>query len=300
MCYQCMQSTKYKTIHFQQEQSMATPPYKEPALVPKTCIPCSKGLPPAAPAPFVRKGKEMTLREKQIQTLLKENLELAEENEKLRYEITYESQQRDILLKQNMELKARMGMIDANSGQTQEPSSLTYSASACGDQEEKLVSFCLSRCSNESRPYEKSPEKLGRENDTVLPTEEEMYALNAQRCSIKKPKAFTTKKGAYFLAGLLAKTRAKRITEETPSPFKGQHNEYYKEVAGIIAKNIGEGDRSPIDKNIESENPEVLFQTEDMATTSPAKELSQTPYKLKQETRLDKISVKVPSTFIAK
>ena len=264
-------------------------PQKEAPLQPKTCIPSSKYLPPL---PFAEPHKDQPSqrRELQLQALLKENLELAEENQKLRHEIAFESQQHDVLLQQNEELRCKVSP-------NKEDSLLNYSSSRLVTEEKLDCDFMLSEGSSEggvnALPAE---ERHPHQGDTVLLTEEEMFLTNMERSSIRLPRFFMAKQCAYF-AKEEVKVEGKRAgVKEVPTQLKGHdNNAYYKEMEGIISKMLVE-DKTRLEqgKRTDTENPEVVFQTEELAT--PMKECMQTPCKPLECPRIDKI--KTPSNFI--
>ena len=127
-----------------------------------------------------------TSKQNMNERLLKENLELEEENKRLEQEIAQEMQLRENILKQRQLLTARL-LTDNYSEQN-----LTYSDSEKGsvkgnEMEGKPFSFYLT--GNSSGNLEK--ESI-YEDDMPLHTEEEMIGVNKQRLSIKKPRIFIT------------------------------------------------------------------------------------------------------------
>jgi len=270
---------------------MISPPPKETPIIPKSAIPTHKNenLPPLCPQAFDSNEPKLSLREQQLQNLLKENIELAEENEKLRYEIAYEAKIRDEIIKQNGELKNKGKEKYTPVRNSSDTASLTYSISQKGNNSpngpENAITFRLTESPEKSiqNSLNKTPKKdTPVFNDTILPTEEEWLNSKLEKSPLKLPKAFIPKKAEYFMSGVLisAKTCKKNITEfDKKEECKNKSppaEEYYKEMDMLLSQSqkicMEQG------KETEGENSNVLLQTEDLSAITPLKENAVSPY----------------------
>ena len=164
---------------------------------------------PASSNNFEFSPDKKDFQDRQIQLLLKENLKLAKENEKLRHEIKSKKESQEKIFNVNNGLEFKAMPLPLSSNKISD-ANLTYSVSESGvikesanEFSQKRISFRLDTSMNE-----------GNDVGEILLTEEEMFTVDSQRCSIKKPKIFYAISKRSLLEKLIIKKESNKNIEE--------------------------------------------------------------------------------------